>query len=161
MVTLMQKGSCTLSLSEPLLRLISRTCAPNPIQDSLHSFDLNLCYNLYGPYQVMLRSIGFLQLVNLKSHLMSTQQEVKRAGVLWSVAPNLVLFLFAYTAIGTWLTTSVFGRQLMQLTYTVLQREGDLRFNLVRTRENSGICPWSATHWQVSTQRSNQLGLGL
>jgi hypothetical protein len=26
----------------------------------------------------------------------------------------------------------------MQLTYTVLKREGDLRFNLVRTRENSG-----------------------
>ena len=60
------------------------------------------------------------------------------AGVLWRVAPNLVLFLFAYTAIGTFLTTSVFGKKLMQLTYTILQREGDLRFNLVRTRENSG-----------------------
>lgn len=27
----------------------------------------------------------------------------------------------------------------MQLTFTVLKKEGDLRFNLVRTRENSGI----------------------
>ena len=26
----------------------------------------------------------------------------------------------------------------MQLTFTVLKKEGDLRFNLVRTRENSG-----------------------
>ena len=26
----------------------------------------------------------------------------------------------------------------MQLAYTVLKKEGDLRFNLVRTRENSG-----------------------
>ena len=60
------------------------------------------------------------------------------AGVLWSVAPNLVLFLFAYTAIGTWLTASAFGKRLMQLSYTLLQKEGDLRFNLVRTRENSG-----------------------
>ena len=60
------------------------------------------------------------------------------AGILWSVAPNLVLFLFLYTAIGTWLTTSFFGKRLMQLTFTVLKKEGDLRFNLVRTRENSG-----------------------
>ena len=59
-------------------------------------------------------------------------------GVLWKVAPNLVLFLFAYTAMGTFLTTSVFGKKLMQLTYIILQREGDLRFNLVRTRENAG-----------------------
>lgn len=48
------------------------------------------------------------------------------------------MFLFIYTAVGTWLTTSVFGKKLMQLTYTVLKKEGDLRFNLVRTRENSG-----------------------
>lgn len=60
------------------------------------------------------------------------------AGVLWTVAPSLVLFLLLYTGIGTWLTTSVFGKRLMQLQYIVLQKEGDLRFDLVRTRENSG-----------------------
>ena len=54
------------------------------------------------------------------------------------VAPNLVFFLLAYSAIGTWLTTSVFGKRLMQLTYVVLKREGDLRFTFLRTRENSG-----------------------
>lgn len=60
-------------------------------------------------------------------------------GVLWTVAPSLVLFLFVYAAVGTWLTTSVFGKRLMQLQYMVLQKEGDLRFDLVRTRENSGV----------------------
>lgn len=69
--------------------------------------------------------------------------ELTCAGVLWSVAPNLVLFLFAYTAIGTWITTSAFGRRLMHLTYTVLRQEGDLRFSLVRTRENSGALHFS------------------
>ncbi|KAK9916830.1 hypothetical protein WJX75_007512 [Coccomyxa subellipsoidea] len=59
------------------------------------------------------------------------------SGVLWTVAPSLVLFLFVYAAVGTWLTTSVFGKRLMQLQYMVLQKEGDLRFDLVRTRENS------------------------
>jgi ABC-type uncharacterized transport system fused permease/ATPase subunit len=54
------------------------------------------------------------------------------------VAPSLVFFLFIYAFIGTWLTTAVFGKRLMQLQYIQLQKEGDLRFDLVRTRENSG-----------------------
>jgi hypothetical protein len=58
--------------------------------------------------------------------------------VLWSVAPSLVLFLLAYAAVGTLVTTTVFGKRLVQLQYLALQKEGDLRFDLVRTRENSG-----------------------
>ena len=61
------------------------------------------------------------------------------AGVLWTVAPSLVLFLLVYAAVGTVLTTTVFGKRLMQLQFLQLQKEGDLRFDLVRTRENSGI----------------------
>ena len=60
------------------------------------------------------------------------------AGVLWTVAPSLVFFLLIYAAIGTWLTTAVFGKRLMQLQFLQLQKEGDLRFDLVRARENSG-----------------------
>ena len=60
------------------------------------------------------------------------------AGVLWTVAPSLVFFLLVYAAIGTWLTTAVFGKRLMQLQFLQLQKEGDLRFDLVRARENSG-----------------------
>ncbi len=33
---------------------------------------------------------------------------------------------------GTWITVSGFGRRLMHLTYSVLQKEADLRFALVR-----------------------------
>ena len=39
---------------------------------------------------------------------------------------------------GTWLTTSIFGRRLMLLSFQVLRSEGDLRFDLVRVRENAG-----------------------
>lgn len=50
----------------------------------------------------------------------------------------MVFFLFIYAFIGTWLTTAVFGKRLMQLQFSQLQKEGDLRFDLVRARENSG-----------------------
>jgi hypothetical protein len=60
------------------------------------------------------------------------------AGVLWSVAPRLVFFLLGYAIFGTWLTAAGFGRRLMRLHYAILKREGDLRFDLVRVRENAG-----------------------
>ncbi len=60
------------------------------------------------------------------------------AGVLWSVAPRLVVFLLGYAVFGTWLTAAGFGRRLMRLHYAILKREGDLRFDLVRVRENAG-----------------------
>lgn len=83
-----------------------------------------------------------LQCARLRSHDWS-QKGVAGvgAGVLWSVAPRLVWFLMGYAAAGTWLTTSVFGRRLMRLHYGILRREGDLRFDLVRVRENAGAEP--------------------
>ena len=66
---------------------------------------------------------------------------LSHAGVLWSVAPSLVFFLLAYAAVGTILTTTLFGKRLVQLQFMQLQKEGDLRFDLVRTRENSGAPP--------------------
>ena len=59
-------------------------------------------------------------------------------GVLWGIAPKLVIFLVGYTLVGTWLTTSAFGKRLMQLDFRLLQQAGDLRFGLVRTREHAG-----------------------
>ena len=61
-----------------------------------------------------------------------------RTGLLWTVTPKLVWFLFLYAGVGTWITTSAFGKRLMQLHFTTVQREGDLRFDMVRTRENAG-----------------------
>lgn len=54
------------------------------------------------------------------------------AGLLWSLAPRLAVFLVIYAVGGTWITVSGFGRRLMHLTYSVLQKEADLRFALVR-----------------------------
>ncbi|EFN57216.1 hypothetical protein CHLNCDRAFT_143667 [Chlorella variabilis] len=59
------------------------------------------------------------------------------AGLLWSLAPQLAVFLIFYAVGGTWVTAAGFGRRLMRLTYSVLQREADLRFALVRVRENA------------------------
>ena len=59
------------------------------------------------------------------------------SGVLWSKMPTLVGFIFGYAFIGTVVTASVFGRKLAHLTFATLRREGDLRFDLVRTRENA------------------------
>ncbi|KAL4446294.1 hypothetical protein ABPG77_003101 [Micractinium sp. CCAP 211/92] len=59
------------------------------------------------------------------------------AGLLWSLAPRLAIFLIIYAVGGTWITVSGFGRRLMHLTYSVLQKEADLRFALVRVRENA------------------------
>ena len=61
-----------------------------------------------------------------------------RAGVLWDVAPKAIIFLIVYSLGGTFLTTSAFGKRLMQLDFSLLRQEGDLRFGLVRTRENAG-----------------------
>ncbi|GAB4815129.1 hypothetical protein N2152v2_002175 [Parachlorella kessleri] len=60
------------------------------------------------------------------------------AGLLWRIAPHLLFFLLGYALLGTLVTTAGFGRRLMHLTYSVLQREADLRFALVRVRENAG-----------------------
>lgn len=54
------------------------------------------------------------------------------AGLLWRLAPQLAIFLVIYAVAGTWVTGAGFGRRLMRLTYSVLQREADLRFALVR-----------------------------
>ncbi|GLC38395.1 hypothetical protein PLESTB_001582400 [Pleodorina starrii] len=59
------------------------------------------------------------------------------AGVLWGVSGSLVLFMFVYAAVGTFVTTAMFGRVMTTLFYRQLAREADLRFSLVRVRENA------------------------
>lgn len=58
------------------------------------------------------------------------------------MAPRMVFYLLAYAGIGTFITTGMFGKKLMMLQFVTLQKEGDLRFDLVRARENSG---WAAS----------------
>lgn len=70
--------------------------------------------------------------------MVSVQHNSCPVGLLWSVTPKLVWFLFLYAGVGTYVTTSAFGKRLMQLHFATIQREGDLRFGMVRTRENAG-----------------------
>ena len=67
------------------------------------------------------------------------------------MTPKLVWFLLFYAGIGTYVTTSAFGKRLMQLHFATVQREGDLRFDMVRTRENAGKPCCELLHAQAAT----------
>ena len=69
--------------------------------------------------------------------LSSVIQLVAFASVLWTISPGLVYFLPAYALVTTVFTATVFGRKLIGLNFTQLQREADFRFNLVRVREHA------------------------
>ena len=57
-------------------------------------------------------------------------------GVLWSITPTLVLVALLYAAAGTILTI-LLGRTLVRLDNFQLQREADLRYHLIQTRETA------------------------
>jgi putative ATP-binding cassette transporter len=57
--------------------------------------------------------------------------------VLWSISSYLVWFLFIYASIVTGAMFGVFGEKMVILHYNVRRREADLRFSLVRVRENA------------------------
>ena len=57
-------------------------------------------------------------------------------GVLWGIAPRLVVALFGYAAGGTALSILI-GRRLVGLHFTQYQREADFRYGLVRVRDNA------------------------
>ena len=57
--------------------------------------------------------------------------------VLWSISHELVYFLVLYATLGTLITLWVFGKPLTLLNFRQLRREADLRFSLIRVRENA------------------------
>jgi len=57
--------------------------------------------------------------------------------VLWSISHELVYFLVLYATLGTLTTLWVFGKPLTLLNFRQLRREADLRFGLIRVRENA------------------------
>lgn len=59
------------------------------------------------------------------------------SSVLWGISRPLVLFLVLYALLGTLVTTVVFGKPLVRLNFEQLKKEADLRFSLVRVRENA------------------------
>lgn len=67
----------------------------------------------------------------------SLMQLVAFSNVLWSISPRLVYFLAAYATVGTVFAVGVFGLPLMRLNFLQLRREANLRYGLVRVRENA------------------------
>jgi vitamin B12/bleomycin/antimicrobial peptide transport system ATP-binding/permease protein len=59
------------------------------------------------------------------------------SSVLWGISHLLVVFLVVYALVGTLATTLIFGRPLVRLNFEQLKKEADLRFSLVRARENA------------------------
>jgi vitamin B12/bleomycin/antimicrobial peptide transport system ATP-binding/permease protein len=58
------------------------------------------------------------------------------SGILWSITPWLLLAAVGYAALGS-LLTLVLGRRLVGLNVLRLQQEADLRYELIRVRENA------------------------
>ena len=67
----------------------------------------------------------------------ATFEMVAFSKVLWDISHPLVYFLALYAAIGTAVTWGVFSEKMVALYFTRLRREADLRFGLVRIRENA------------------------
>ncbi|MEA5617549.1 ABC transporter ATP-binding protein/permease [Cronbergia sp. UHCC 0137] len=59
------------------------------------------------------------------------------SGVLWRIAPALMIFLIIYAVIGTVFTTIVFGRTLVGINFEQLKREADFRYGLIRVRDHA------------------------
>ena len=57
-------------------------------------------------------------------------------GVLWSITPWLVLVALIYAAVGSAMTV-LLGRPLVRLDNLQLQKEADLRYHLIQTRETA------------------------
>ncbi len=57
-------------------------------------------------------------------------------GVLWSITPVLVLVALLYAAVGSAMTV-LLGRPLVVLDNLQLQKEADLRYHLIQTRETA------------------------
>ncbi|MEP0859611.1 ABC transporter ATP-binding protein/permease [Trichocoleus sp. DQ-U1] len=75
------------------------------------------------------------------------------SSVLWGISKPLVLFLVLYALIGTVVTTFVFGKPLVRLNFEQLKREANLRFGLVRIRENAEAIAF----YRGEEQESNQV----
>jgi putative ATP-binding cassette transporter len=78
------------------------------------------------------RSINFLLIL-----LGSLMQLVAFSAVLWAISPQLVGFLVLYAVGGTGFALWRYGGPLIRLNHGQLKREADLRFSLMRVRENA------------------------
>ncbi len=83
----------------------------------------------------------------------SVLQVIAFSAVLWSISQKLVIFLLVYAIMGTLITTGVFGKKLVNLNFSQLQKEANFRFGLVRIRENAE----SIAFYRGENQEKNNL----
>ena len=58
-------------------------------------------------------------------------------GILYGIAPELVIVLLFYATIGTYGSIRLFGKTLASLAYDTSRKEGNLRYGLVRIQEHT------------------------
>ena len=76
---------------------------------------------------------------------------VNFSGILYSIYPQLFGAIIAYASFGTGMTVFI-GRSLVKTNFKQLQREADLRFSLVRMRENAESIAFYGGEEQEMTQ---------
>jgi putative ATP-binding cassette transporter len=89
-------------------------------------------------------------LLRLVESVLST---IAFSSVLWGISKPLVFFLVLYALIGTVVTSAVFGKPLVRLNFEQLKKEANLRFSLVRIRENAEAIAF----YRGEEQESNQV----
>ena len=89
-------------------------------------------------------------LLRLVESVLST---IAFSSVLWGISKPLVFFLVLYALIGTVVTSAVFGKSLVRLNFEQLKKEANLRFSLVRIRENAEAIAF----YRGEEQESNQV----
>jgi ABC-type uncharacterized transport system fused permease/ATPase subunit len=122
-------------------RCTNRKLIDNPdqrITEDVQAFtklSIELCFNVFG----------------------STIQLFSFSAILWSINPQLLLIAFTYALAGT-IVTMILGHPLIKLNVEHLRREADLRYSLVRFRENAEAI---AFHWYASKTEQQQLSTRL
>lgn len=96
--------------------------------DNIDNPDQRICEDVRNFTQ---DSLGYTLLV-----VNSVMTLVGFLGVLWSISGVLVGVAIIYAAVGTFLCF-VIGRRLVRLHYEKYQKEADLRYGLVRVRDNA------------------------
>lgn len=90
----------------------------------------------------------------------TTQNAASFSFILWASSPELVLFLVLYSVCGTLFVVQVFGTYLIPLNWLQSKKEADLRYSVVRVRENAeSIAFYSGEKLEldVITQRLHQV----